>query len=820
VKLTSLFDQAIDLNTGQRNAFLADLEARDRSVAQALKRLLEAEKSPLLPEPNVVSLRNIASEISAVSAKTVGGFQLIRPIGRGGMGEVWLATRSAGAATQQVALKILRFDIGNADAKLRFQLEQKMIASMNHPYVARMIDANHGAGELPWIAMEYVDGMNLSDWCKQNQLSVRARIELALKILEAVGHAHQHLIVHRDLKSSNVMVTKEGVPKLLDFGIAKRMGDTQKTATAQRFFSVGSVAPEQYSGDRTTVATDIYQMGLLLYELLAGVPAYDLEGLAPSQIQECILHKAPVPPSFVCTEEHARYCALEKRSQLQKMLAGELDRIVMYALRKNPPERYTSSGDFARDLQAFLDGRPVMASGQSVWYQARKFLTRHWLPSSLAGLAVVALFALMLQLLLRDAALTKARDVANKERDKAQNLNTFLIDLFRSASPTASNKKDVASIVLDAIDLQIKRKEFVTDPSAAFALIKAALGLGELAQGKRFLDIVGHYRAQYSPDEKRQLLLLEANIANIGADFSRLRAINSELAKDIHLGNAQQQTIFIGYVGQTLIGTDPERVLRITNLNPLPAPLIRLRARAFAGLKMYQAAADILQDARSRSDLTAMERISLLQSLTLAHLALRQNEKALDVSEEMIRSAGAKLGEQNSRLLPFWSTRAEALARNAKWTAAIEIYDDLLRWHDMSQKQQFSIRMNRLLLATNQSAIDPASRQLARELWAERDKHNSFIAAFAQLAMTRVLCFEGQHRQARDLLELKIATTSLDEQTVTELQIWREALSATVPNTSARLWRKKLDSVGSRDTQLRLIVNRIVTNGSLSRNHE
>ena len=218
---------------------------------------------------------------------------------------------------------------------------------------------------------------------------------------------------------------------------------------------MGSVAPEQYTGERTTVATDIYQMGLLLYELLSGAPAYHLAGLAPGQIQELVLHRAPELPSRVADAQHAAFCSLERLSQLQRNLAGEVDRIVMYALRKNPADRYPSAIEFARDLRNFLEGRPVLAVGQSKWYQTRKFLVCHWLPSSLAGLAMLATMALMLQLLLRDSALTLAReqaflarDVAAKERDKAQNVNAFLIDLFRAASPTASNKKDLSSIVL------------------------------------------------------------------------------------------------------------------------------------------------------------------------------------------------------------------------------------------------------------------------------------------------------------------------------------------------------------------------------------
>ena len=817
MNLIALFDQAADLNTAQRGEFLSELANRDAVIARALERLLAAEKSSVLAEPSIAALRSIATELTTAVPKSVGGFQLLRPLGRGGMGEVWLAERSAGAATQQVALKILRFDIGNQDARMRFQLEQKTIAEMNHPFIARMIDANHGAGELPWIAMEYVDGINLADWCQQHKLTIRARIELVIKLLEAVGHAHQHLIVHRDLKPSNVMVTREGVPKLLDFGIAKRMGDVQQTATAQRFFSVGSVAPEQFTGERTTVATDIYQMGLLLYELLAGVPAYSLVGLAPARVQELVLHRAPELPSRVAIATHAPLCSLDRLPQLQRSLAGELDRIVMHALRKNPAERYTSAIEFARDLRAYLEGRPVLAVGQSKWYQTRKFLVRHWLPSSLAGFALFAVFALMLQLVLRDAAITLAReqaflarDLATKERDKAQNLNAFLIDLFRAASPTASNKKDLASIVLDAIQLQISRQQYVEDPSAAFALAKAALGLGEMAQAKRLLTALAEQQTLYSADERRQLLLLQANLANIEADFPRLKSINRLLAKDIRQASTQQQIVFIGYVGQTLVDTDPERVLAFTAIEPLPASLIRLRARAYTSLKNFSAAITMLAAARTRTDLTPVEHLSILQSLTLAYLVNKEDAKALTVSDEMVTAAGANLGEENLRLLPFWNTRAKALNQNGRQFQSLKIYDELLKWRSLSEKVRFALRMNRLLAGTSQVEIDEPSKKLAWEFWQARATLNATSRAYAKIALLRVLCAEHKMPQARTIAEMPDVVDGLEEPVTTELSIWLAALTSNfLTPQEAKRWQLQLRSVDSRDLHLRGLVQRL-----------
>jgi serine/threonine protein kinase len=827
VKLAALFEQAVDLTTAQRGRFITELAATDAVAAAALADLLAAEQAPLLPEPDASVLRNIATALSTSPKRTVGGFQLQRPIGRGGMGDVWLASRKAGAATQEVALKILRFDLDTAGAtpvggspsehRLRFQLEQKIIASMNHPYVARMIDANHGISEgdgdeLPWIAMEFVDGVNIADWCTQQQLSVRQRLALVIKVLEAVAHAHQLLIVHRDLKASNVMVTLDGTPKLLDFGIAKRMEDVYQTATAQRFFSIASVAPEQFSGARTSTATDIYQIGLLLYELLTGVPAHQIGGLAPSQIQEHILHRAPDLPSLSCTEAAAKACGLERKGALQRALSGELDRILMHSLRKVPTERYASAAEFARDLQAYLDGMPVLAAGQSPWYQARKFLTRHWLPASMAGFALVASFGLMLQLLIRTSQLSTARgqaelarDIATKERDKAQHLNTFLLDLFRAASPTASSKKDLSSIVLEAIDLQLAQKAYVLDPSAAFAMTKAALGLGELAPAKRLIAGLDSHRTGFTLDEQRQLLLLEANLANIEADFPRLKATIAALAPMIASAPMPQQITFIGYVGQNLVDRDPARVLRFTAIEPTPAPWIRLRARAFSTLGQPEEAVKLLTAARARADLTQMERIYLLQSLTLAHLALNQASDALRTSADMMAAGNANLGVENMRLQPLWVTRADALARNKRTPEAIAICDALLKWPNLSAKRRATFELNRLLFATSMPVIDAHSLQFAQTLWRGHATVGPNSAALAWLALIRSLAFERRFPEARALAQ-RFSPTIQDQPASTELRIWRAALTNKLPAACAA-WRSELGAVASQDAQLEALIS-------------
>ena len=819
MNLYEMFDHLAELNTGQRAEFIRDLSKTDAMRAATLERMLIADKADALPEPSMGALLNVAQAIQTpvtpAEGRVIGGFALLRSLGRGGMGEVWLAQRQAGGAVQQVAIKILRVDIRNHEAKLRFALEQRLIASLDHPFVARMIDAGESDGA-PWIAMEYVDGAPLLNWCDEHKLGIRARIALMLQVLEAAGHAHDHLIVHRDLKSSNVMVTRDGRPKLLDFGIAKVIGDTQATSTAQRFFSLGSVAPEQYSGERTSIATDVYQLGILLYELLVGSPPYPMEGLSPEQIQTLIMHRPPELPSRSVPPQAAMLRGLARPAQLAKVLEGELDLILMYALRKNPTERYRSTVDFARDLQAFLEGRPVLASGQSASYRAKKFLRRHWIPASLAATALACLLGLVLQLVVRDAALSKARieavaarDQAHQERDKANNLNSFLLELFRAASPTASVKKDLPTIVSDAIALELSRQHYKSDPSTAIALVKAALGLGELAQARSLTNELQLLSSRFSKDEQRQILFLRANIANINTDFPMLVQINAELAHHIKGASLAQQVLFIGYVGQTQLKSHPENVLQITAITPLPAPLIRLRARALTQLGRHKDSVLLLKDASARKELTPLERLGILQSLTHGYLTTEQMDSALSASATMINAARALYGESSTRLVPYLNTQARVFIEVKELRTAIQIFDSILATPAIDDSVRLAVQCNRALLGTMQDPIDDESKKFVRALWLDSVGIEAYAKKRMQLSALRVAASEQLFASALAIAIVQIKNVEVEEPTHTELNIWVQALRQSKPlPAQIEDWKVSLRNVRSQDVQLIRFLNK------------
>lgn len=816
MKLTQLFDQAIDLDETARAAFVQSIRATNPELADSLQRLLESESHGTnLVVPDPLEIKAFASQVAQGIPMVVDEFKLLKPLGRGGMGEVWHARRQVGAAEQDVAIKFLRMDLSSRDAVARFKQEQLAIASMDHPYIARMIDAKCEEGASPWIAMEYVDGMSITDWCKTQRLSVNARIALLIKVLEAVDHAHRHLIVHRDLKSSNVMITRDGIPKLLDFGIAKRMSDLNETATSERYFSVGTVAPEQFRGERSTVATDVYQLGMLSYEILTGSPAFQFKDVPPSRIQEQILYGNPILPSESCSERHALECGFERVQGLKRALRGDLDRIILHSLRKLPRERYAGATEFAHDLEAFLQGRPVSASGQNIWYRARKYLRRHWIPSSLAALALVAVVALMVQLLRRDIVLTQARaqalvarDQATKERDKAESLNGFLLQLFRSASPIASDKKDLPAIVLEAIDMQVQTQAYQVDPSAALALSSAALGLGQVDAAQKMIRALDTQRNGYSISEQRQLLFIEASAANIEANMDRLKQINAELAKNIKTATVEQQALFIGYVCQTVISKNPELVLRLTNITPLPPTLIRLRARAFSRLNRSEEAIGVLKNALKWPNLLVTERLAVAQGLSVELMKVGDYQGALVQGDRMLEEVERTFNKSNRRRYPYGLTYSNILLRLSRFEEAQKVLLELMQLDGLDSSSLSILSTNYALAGSYKDTIDKQSISFAKTTLARAEPVSPYLRGAALLVQLRIDAAADRLRYREECTNVFAKGSILGEPEDSELAIWCELSKNEFTQAQLGEMDATLDRIKSADMRLRNIIHR------------
>ncbi len=362
-----------------------------------------------------------------------GAYRLLRPLGSGGMGAVWLAERADGAFERQVALKLLRGGWLRPDR--HFRRERDILARLGHPNIAQLYDGG-ASGDQPWFALEYVAGEPITAWCDRHRLDVRTRVRLLLPICAAVQFAHQNLVVHRDIKPANVLVAEDGTPKLLDFGIARLVGQGDLRQTQTLAMTPAYASPEQRRGDPVGTPSDVYQLGLLLYELLAGHAAHDLRQADPARrLPRLDLTVQAVP------ETRRREVALARGTspeRLRAQLRGDLARIVAKAMAAAEVERYASPQAFAQDLEAWLAGRPVRAHRGSLAYRTHKFLRRNW-PASLAALAMLAASAYYVV----DLA-DKNRRIAT-ERDQALVIAGFLQDLFRGANPQETGEPDLSA---------------------------------------------------------------------------------------------------------------------------------------------------------------------------------------------------------------------------------------------------------------------------------------------------------------------------------------------------------------------------------------
>jgi serine/threonine protein kinase len=403
-RIRAVYEAAWEMDPTAREAFLERECQADEDLRKEVERLLGAREhlpewlaGPLLGPAGPV-LDVVAKAAPGMEGRQLRGYELIREIGRGGMGTVYLAERADGTYRKQVAIKIVQAERNNREILERFRQEREILASLDHPNIARLIDGGSTEEGLPYFVMEFVDGQPIHRWCDERKLNVGQRLELFRSVCAAVQYAHQRLVVHRDLKPGNILVTADGTVKLLDFGIAKLLdtahkGDLPATITMMRLMTPEYASPEQAKGEAITTLTDVYSLGVVLYELLTGHRPYHLLSAAMHEIARIISEEEPTRPSDVVatTEEEPENERGERPitpeavsevregdpNRLRKRLRGDLDSILLTTLRKEPARRYSSVEAFSDDLRRHLENRPVNAREDSPWYRANRFARRH-----------------------------------------------------------------------------------------------------------------------------------------------------------------------------------------------------------------------------------------------------------------------------------------------------------------------------------------------------------------------------------------------------------------------------------------------------------
>ncbi|NOT09856.1 MAG: serine/threonine protein kinase [Gemmatimonadales bacterium] len=448
-EMQECFERALELDSDNREEFLRTLEGRDTRLAATVRGLLRAHLSTSrdLKSPVAEAAIRAADQDDGWIGARVGVYRVVRRIGAGGMGTVYEASREDDQFRHRVAIKFLHRHAGSEAAHRRFRDERQILASLQHPHIAALLDGGVTADHQPYFVMEYLEGEPITRWCDERQRSVAARLELFLQVCSAVQYAHQSLVVHRDLKPGNILVTPDGVVKLLDFGIAKLLRDDGEDATATqagaRAYTPNYASPEQLLGLPVGTRSDVYALGVVLYELLTGTRPFELAGKSVIELERLVSSATPAKPSAAIVDAHVANLGARSIARARTRVVGDLDAIVLKALRTEPERRYGSAEELAAEVRRHLEGLPVQARPESMGYRLGKLIRRHRMETAAIGLAVASLVGGIV------ATSIKASE-AIRERERVSEVKEFLTTMLGAANPASFGRDVQVRVVLDS----------------------------------------------------------------------------------------------------------------------------------------------------------------------------------------------------------------------------------------------------------------------------------------------------------------------------------------------------------------------------------
>jgi eukaryotic-like serine/threonine-protein kinase len=637
-RIEALFDAAVELDPTARAAFL-DRECPDPALRTEVERLLHAERDS---DGFLEASAGAPPQLAAGSI--IGEWRIGALLGRGGMGEVYAATRANRDFEQRAALKLLsRFDA--ADARRRFAEERRILGRLEHPGIAHLLDGGEHAG-VPYAVMEYVDGVPLT--AHAHTLSLRARVELFLQVCAAVSHAHQHLVVHRDLKPGNILVTADGRVKLLDFGIAKLLdtapgGDVTQLIRA----SPDYCAPEQLRGEPVSASTDVYALGVILFELLTATRLWQLGGMPLMQAMERLrADQVPRPSTRV---EGAR----------QRQLRGDLDSIVLKSLRSEPALRYRSIDALADDLRAWLHSRPVKARDATLGYRFGRTLRRHrwWFAAGLAVFASLLLGLAGTAWQAREAAIE--RDLARREAERADAVRQYLMLMFRSAGERAQADSLTAQAVLDQAAARVF-DELAADPDGyadiVIALAELYFSLDNYTGARPLLERLLREDAALDSEQRA---MAQHDLAQIEFRDNQPASAADLLSAAQSFWNTQPQTYREEIAASRLLQSQIERV------SGDPAQALRTLEQA-------------LPERVALSGETHRETATLVNNLGIAYFQIGRLDEAI-ARFEQANGIWAVLGlDRSADALNTLNNWAAAEMRRQRPEAAVPIFERAL----------------------------------------------------------------------------------------------------------------------------------------------
>ena len=575
-KIKDIFADIIEIPRVNRAGILHKKCGDDANLLSEIKSLLAAhDEAENIIEKNAFNFNSLSNN-KTYDGRIFGNYKIIREIGHGGMGAVFLAERNDGEFDQQVALKIVRQTIVSSELERHFRRERQILASLNHPNIAKLLDG--GVSEIgePFLAMEHIEGANLLEFAKD--IPIQEKLKLFIKVCNAVEYAHRHLVVHRDIKPSNILVTNDGEPKLLDFGLAKLSENSdanadQTTETAFRALTPAYASPEQLRGNIVTTSSDIYSLGVVLYELLSGEKPFHFENKSLEEILRTVTTSEPPAPSAVLsskfkvqsskpeiktTDNERKKTNVEeqdiRKSQIinRKFLKGDLDTIILKTLRKMPERRYKSVAAFAEDIERHLKGLPITARPQTFSYRASKFFRRNKITVSAGVLILLSLFVGGI------VSFVQFRR-AQAEKAKAEEVNSFLQKMLLTANPEQSSNqgKGYSASINDLLAQATQRldsDDFSSQPEVKaeleYLIGTIYLNQGKLDSAEKYLQTALRMQTELYNENSKQILLSEISLGSLylaKADYDRAENIYEKilpsLREQFRLGNIEMSAM-------------------------------------------------------------------------------------------------------------------------------------------------------------------------------------------------------------------------------------------------------------------------------------
>lgn len=532
-EVRAALEEALEKEPTERELYLQGLRESDPSLALEVEELLERDGEDDVSDGPAGDAWNTLLESGELPRGTrLGAYEVIATLASGGMGSVYRAERADAQFEKSVAIKLIKRGMDSDEIVRRFRQERQVLATLEHPGIARLVDGGVSSDGRPYLVMEFVDGVSIDAWCEEAAPALRTRLELFLHICDAVQYAHQRLVVHRDLKPSNILVGDDGQPKLLDFGVAKVLdtaGEGGGELTEERAFlgTPSFASPEQLRGERVTTSSDVYSLGVVLYQLLAGSRPFDLSRISREEAHRVVCHQAPQRPSQ----------ASKGAGVAPRELRGDLDNIVLMALRKEPERRYGSAAELAADLRRFLSGQPVEARPNTLRYRTSKFLSRNRVPVVTTLVLLGGLIAgLVTSARLYVEAAEAREDAVGRYEDMRRMAATLIFEVSGQMGPLEGSVRAREAIVTSALFyLDRLAQEGEADPTILHDLARAYLLLGDL-QGGALSSNLGRREDARASYAKAEALIAELEARVPGGELAAaLRAERDYRLADLEL---------------------------------------------------------------------------------------------------------------------------------------------------------------------------------------------------------------------------------------------------------------------------------------------